>query len=252
MPAEQGYAIAKSVITWLGGGLIITTAVVGTAWAMFRAWSDKWLEARFNERLEAFKHAGALEIARVQFSIDAKMDRAVKLHEKEFETLSVAWDMLSTMMGSAAQVVAHLRSYAPVGSMNVDELEVLLAQSNFAEHEQNSIRNAQRNGRDNFYQKLVDREQLSTAFKDRATFHNYIIQRGIFVQPPLRAKLMDLSVLISDALITHGQISQDDYPPPRPYTENGAKVHTQGKALMDEINQAISDRLWDARSLELG
>jgi len=250
MSVDQGMAITGEIISWLGGGLVVVGSIIGAAWLLFRFFAQKWMENRFNERLEAFKQAGSVEIARVKFAIDAKMDRALKLHEKEFDTLTTAWDKLTSMIGSAAAVVAPLQSYHPVGGMTLEELDAVLAKTDFEEHEKGKLRQSAGQKRDKLYQDWCDRDRINRAMTDRQAFHNYIIQRGIFIQPELKDRMMELSLLISDAIITQSQITQPDYPMPRPYAENTAKVRGKGTDLMNEIGREISARIWDARSLD--
>jgi hypothetical protein len=51
---------------------------------------DKWIETRFSERLEAFKHQQNQEIEHLHFRINTMMDWNVKLHQREFDILPVA------------------------------------------------------------------------------------------------------------------------------------------------------------------
>src|SRR5258705_12641703 len=50
-----------------------TGAVGAFAWWLFRLFSEKWLNSKFEERLAAYKHEQQKELERLKFSINAQM-----------------------------------------------------------------------------------------------------------------------------------------------------------------------------------
>lgn len=217
-----------------------------------RTYIDKWLTRRFQGQLDNLKHVQAQEIERLRAKIAGMLDRAAKLHQHEFEVLPLVWDKLTTLMGSSVAVVSLIQNYAGVGRMSREELDIVLSQTSFAEHEKEELRALEGRPRETLYMRLCDRDRLRVAFKDRADFHNTIIQRGIFVEPPLRAKLMELSLLIADALYNQAEFNDpdNDRPQARARSENADKVRVAGKAIVDDIETMISDRLWNASKLD--
>lgn len=240
-----------NVIFALVGRVATVLGLAGGAFVWFgRTYIDKWLARHFQGQLDALKHTQAQEIERLRAKIAGMLDRATKLHQHEFEVLPLVWDKLSASMGSAVGAVNPFQSYQDVSRMELEELEAVLDESGFAEHEKTKIRAAPRKDRSDTYTKLVDHYRLNKASADRVDFHNAIIQHGIFLEPPLRAKMMELSVLLADAIRTHGFIMAPDYPLPRPHKENSDKVLVTGRKLMEEVQGMISDRLWNASKLE--
>lgn len=73
-----------------GGGVAIV------AYALLRFFGEKWMNAKFEERLAAFKHAQEKELEELRYKINALLDRTVKLHQKEFDVIPEAWGMKST------------------------------------------------------------------------------------------------------------------------------------------------------------
>lgn len=236
---------------WKFIGQTFVIVVVPGTW-LAKTYIDKWLTKRFQGQLDALKHAQVREIEHLKAKVAALLDRATKLHQHEFEVLPSAWDKLSITMGSAARLVSPLQTYAAVGKMSLEELDVTLSKTSFAEHEKAAIKKLERRARDNAYQELANRDRMEVAFQDRQVFHNYIIQHGIFIEPEIRAKMMAVSALLHDALITHSHITEPDYPLPRGLEENSAKVLVEGKELVTEIETLVSDRLWNAVKLDDG
>jgi hypothetical protein len=82
------------------GFIAVGAGAVGVfAWWLFRTFSEKWLSAKFAESLAAYKHEQQKELEHLKFSINAQMDRATKLHQKEFEALPEAWGRLMDAYG---------------------------------------------------------------------------------------------------------------------------------------------------------
>lgn len=242
----------NAIFEWIGKATFFATPI-GLAILWFgRTYIDKWLTRRFQGQLDNLKHVQAQEIERLRAKIAGMLDRANKLHQHEFEVLPLVWDKLTTMMGSAVAVVSPFQSYAGVGRMSPEELEVILGETSFADHEKDELRKLERRPRETLYMNLCDRDRLRIAFKDRADFHNTIIQRGIFIEPPLRAKLMELSLLIVDALHDQQEFNdpENDRPKAAARSENADKVRKTGKAMVDAIETMISDRLWNASKLD--
>lgn len=238
------------IFAWVGRFATVV-GLAGGAFLWFgRTYIDKWLARHFQGQLDALKHTQAQEIERLRAKIAGMLDRATKLHQHEFEVLPLIWDKLSASMGSAVDVVNPFQSYQDVSGMGPGELESVLDQSGFAEHEKAKIRARSYKERSDIYIKFVDQYRLNKASADRASFHNAVIQHGIFIEAPLREKLMELSILLADAIRTHGFIMAPDHPLPRPHKENADKVLVAGRKLMEEIQGNISDRLWNASNLD--
>jgi len=84
--------ILNEFLKLIGGVAAIGAASSAFAYAMFRIFTTKWIETRFSERLEAFKHQ---EIEHLRFRINTMMDWNVKLHQREFDVLPETWSLLT-------------------------------------------------------------------------------------------------------------------------------------------------------------
>src|SRR5947207_131508 len=90
------------------GYIVVGAGAVGAfVWWLFRTFSEKWLNAKFEERLAAYKHEQQKELEHLKFSINAQMDRATKLHQKEFEAFPEAWARLMDAQGIMTSVVSR-------------------------------------------------------------------------------------------------------------------------------------------------
>ena len=70
----------------------------------FKLLASKWLENKFDKRLEDHKHKLENEREELKFKINSLLNRVTKIHEKEFEVLPIAWEKLDKLFDS---VVLH-------------------------------------------------------------------------------------------------------------------------------------------------
>jgi hypothetical protein len=96
--------LLQNVLTAIGAFIVAGGGVGAIAYALFRFFSEKWLNAKFEERLAAYKHAQQKELEELRFKISALMDRTTKLHQREFDTLPEAWTKLNDAYGATSVV----------------------------------------------------------------------------------------------------------------------------------------------------
>src|SRR5690242_14921631 len=80
---------AVGAVVLAGGGMSLIV------YQVFKHLAARWLESKFEERLQALKHAHGKELEQLRFRISALLDRATKLHQREFEVLPDAWAKLN-------------------------------------------------------------------------------------------------------------------------------------------------------------
>jgi len=116
--------LALKLIAALGASAALAAA---TAYAAFRYLGQKWLDARFAERLEKFKYAQSQEIERLRYRINALMDRTAKLHQHEFEVLPEVWDKLGIAFETTAHFTSRVFQYPALDAMGEAQLSEFLA-----------------------------------------------------------------------------------------------------------------------------
>src|SRR5262249_38991523 len=114
----------------LGGG-----ALSAIAFGLFRMLGEKWLDAKFEERLAEYKHAQQKEIEQLRFRINALMDRTTKLHQYEFEVLPEAWGRLNEAFGHTGAVVSPVQSYPDLNRMSEEHVNEYLKKTPLEEWE---------------------------------------------------------------------------------------------------------------------
>lgn len=240
----------SNVITVLGGATLVIGAAATVAWWIFQTLSAKWLDSKFNERLEAYKLAGAMEIARVQFTINAKLDRATKLHAQEFDVLPKAFDMLCAAGGAVGALIEKDPTYPDVSNASVHDLKILLAGSPLSEQEKEEIMASTSLNRQQTYVRVKRRYLATAASRETSELHNYLASKSIFIQPELRAKFLKASGLLSRTVEAHIKASGAEKSAFQMDVGQSALMRNRDafkalNPLIDEIGAGISDRLWD-------
>lgn len=240
----------EAFFAWIGKTAFFATPIGLTIAWIGRLYIDKWLTRRFQGQLDNLKHVQAQEIERLRAKIAGMLDRTTKLHQHEFEVLPRSWDLLSLALGSISQLTASFREGVDLGAMTPEDLDVFLRKGPLEEHQKQEIREASRFEKVTIYRKLNERIEFNSASKVIGDFHNYTIQHGIFIEPDIRAKLMEASQELQKALTCWKWVLQTPDHELRPVAESQGHVK-KALEISKEIDALISSRLWSAAKLDL-
>lgn len=239
--------IATNVWAALGYLGVTVAAATGLAYWLFKLFSDKWLTAKFNERLEDYKHAQQRELEQLRFNINALMDRTVKLHQYEFTVLPELWGKLNDAFGAVMQFVSPMQSHPDLDRMGEAQLNEFIDKCELANWQKDELRTGNQKGQRYF--KMIFWHNLNRVNKIYYEFNSYFVKNGIFLEPELREKIATLRNMLDDALVER-QL-EEEMPNPRPGRfEKGQLLRKEGNPLLDEIGTAVQNRLWNARSLD--
>jgi hypothetical protein len=131
--------IVQQVLAALGGLAAVAIAVAAACFGLFRVFGEKWMAAKFDEKLAAYRHEQQKELEQLKFKINGLLDRATKLHQREFEVLPEAWAKLIEAHSATVAVTSALQSYPDVDKMTSEQLVEFLKKSPLAGWEQNEL-----------------------------------------------------------------------------------------------------------------
>ena len=215
--------------------------------ARYKLVGERWISSRFNEKLEAFKHTQQQELEHLKFQINASMDRATKLHQREFETLPNSWAKFTKAYHSVLAFVSPVQSYTDVNRMNQHELNEHLAHTAFSQSDKDLVRaECDPKRREHIYRDLMYRYRCSEV-QSICVEHNVDLDaNGIFMLPEMESKFKNLSMLVWDALSEHKMNYQHELIP-RERNKYEA-LDKQGPGLINELKDAVRERLWSGVS----
>jgi hypothetical protein len=232
----------KSFLAAIGAVFAVGGGVATVAYVLLRFFGEKWLSAKFEERLAAYKHAQQKELEQLRFKISALMDRTTKLHQKEFDVLPEAWGKLSDAYGIILALTSALQQYPDLDRMNESHLDEFLKESPLMSWQKDEIKATGK--KTDYYIKAIAWHKISKARDACRELDIYLRKNGIFIPEPTKSKFTELDKLIFDTLVEH-EINEQDQVRPR-LRESSKKLGEQGGPLIKALEQEIQNRLWNS------
>jgi hypothetical protein len=230
---------AIGTIVVAGGGLAAIT------YALFRFLGERWLTAKFDERLAAYKHAQQRELEHLRFEINALLDRAVKLHQKEFEVLPQAWSFFNDAYWQINGITG-LKSYPDLNRLSDSKLEEFLKTSSLADWQKDELRSA--SDKLKLYIEYSGWKDISAAYKSYGDWQVYFFKNGIFMTDAIKKKFSDLDSLIKGALIEQ-EMRKTEKDLKLSEMKDYRRLISDGKALREELEVEVHKRLWDSTGM---
>lgn len=236
--------VIGAVLTWIGAFVVAGGGLAAIVFWIFKLLSEKWLSAKFEERLAAYRHAQQRELERLKFEINALMDRTVKLHQKEFDVLPEAWGRLTDAHGVTVSITATIQQYPDVDRMNEDQLDEFLENSSLLKWQKAELKNA--HDKNKYYMKAIAWKNINKAQESCQEFHVYLLKNGIFIPEPMKAKFAELDQIIFSALVEH-EVNQQDIGGPR-LREELKTLLGKGAELLKSLEADVQGRLWKSEA----
>jgi len=221
----------------IGGVASIGLASSAFAYAMFRLFTTKWIETRFSERLETFKHQQNQEIEHLRFRINTVMDWNVKLHQREFDILPETWSLLNEAFYTIEPIAIGYQQYPNLDEMSADRLEEFLEKSPLTAVQKTELKSE--SNKIKYYQSVKMMHDLNTAIDSYNQFHLLLAKNAIFVVEPIKTAVLALDQMLKEAIIER-QVQPQKF-------DKGVILNDKGKQLLKALEQGIQERLWSSQ-----
>jgi hypothetical protein len=233
--------------TALGALVVAGGGIAAICYGILKFFGEKWLNAKFEERLAAYKHAQQQELERLKFKINTLMDRTTKLHQREFDVIPEAWAALFSADVAVRSFASPFQEYPDVGRMTEARLEEFLKSTPLTDWQKDELRAA----RDK-HRTYVDAIFWHNAAQRKNTyrkFSTYLKKNGIFIPEPLKSKFTEISDMLWDAIVEHEANTEHGL---RPRERGKWKALTEkGPELMKAIEADVQSRLWSAHAMDV-
>lgn len=239
---NTGMSVIEHVLTALGGLAAVVIAVAAACFGLFRVFGERWMAARFDEKLAAYRHEQQKELEQLRFKISSLLDRTTKLHQREFEVLPEAWAKLVDAHGATLALTSPIQSYPDLDRMTPEHLAEFLEKSPLASWERNEL--SQANKKTDYFREHIFWHRLNEARGYCRESHAYLRRHGIFVHAEIKEKFSILDDLIWNALGEH-EINQQMKLIPR-ITDRGDALRSKGEALLKDLETIVQERLWNS------
>lgn len=233
-PIDQVLRFFGEVVVYGGGSAAV-------AFLLFQYLGKGWIDARFAERLEAFKHDQAKELQRLKVEVESLLSGALKIQDREFTVLPEAWHKLNEAYSLTSWVLSPMQQYPGVGQMSGAELDEFLAASELLETQKARVRAADHRDRDKTYQDIILWHRLNRAQKAVGDLQKYTASQGVFLPPPLKQHFTDMQPVLWEALVAVEVGHQAaDY---KMRSDAWKVFQDKGQPLHQSIEKAIEQRL---------
>ena len=243
--STQAASIVQTILAWAGGATLFLGAAGTISFQLFKHFGEKWLDSKFDERLQQLRHAHNTEIERLRFQISTQLDRVTKHQQKEFEILPTAWEMLNDAFWATEYILAALREYPDLRNMSEGRLEDFLAQAQFSEPDKEELRNSR--DRNATYAKFQDWREFVSAQRKTQDGRVFLVKNGIFIHPEILTKFDGVYQVIVNALVEH-QCNLTSVGAPRIY-EAIRELTGAGKKQLNELQLCVAERLRPAEGV---
>ena len=234
------------IMKWLGWIVVIGTPLLLVAYRLLKWLGQRVIEQRLKIELERFKSEQQKDLEKFKSEQQKEVERLrhllssriSKIHEKEFEVLPTAWNLMHEAGGSAAQVLLQFKQYPDFIGMPAAQLEEFLRGSRLSDYQKDAFRSAL--DRNTYYREVIAAIDFDFAKEKHRVFHNYIIQQRIFMTDDLRKKFGVIDDEINMALSEHdiGKAAKD-YNLQKSAAEKVSRLNEK----IDVVDQAVQKRL---------
>jgi hypothetical protein len=226
------WAVLGKVAVYAGSSAVF-------AFALFRFLGRSWIENKFAQRLDSFRHEQAKELEQMRYKINALFDRVTRIHDKEFQVLPEAWGLLQEALARVNVLVSSFRQYPDFNRLTGDRFEEFLLISRFNESDRKALRDA--SDRSKFYNERIFWYDVDDVKKACREFHVCIQKNSIFLDADLKEQFKKIDDLMWDAISTRevGHQVQDH----KMWMQASEKVKIGAEAIVRAIEELVQKRL---------
>ena len=233
----------EKVFQLIGAIVVAGGGIIGIAYGLFRFLGEKWLEAKFAERLADYKHKHQQELEQLRFKINSMFDRKTKFHQREFEVLPEAWGYLVEAFHRSEGFLSPLQTYPDLDRMKPAHLEEFIRNCELPDWQKDEMRSEQQ--KTDYYSKKIFWHRLSDVQKTLRESYVYLRRNGIFLPPEIQKKFAVLDDILWNAV--QEREFNEKYPDARPLkTPKQDRLSGEGKKLLAELEKDVQGRLWSA------
>lgn len=235
--------VLQYVLAAIGAVIGVGGSVATFSYALLKIFGEKWLTARFEERLAAHKHAQQKELEELRFKINALMDRTIKLHQKEFDVIPEAWAQLVETHGVISSIVSPLQSYPDLDRMGEPQLADFVEKCPLANWQKEEVRNSAH--KTDSYRKAISWHKIASGLQKMRDLYLLLRKNGIFIPEPTKSKFTDLEQLLHSALAEY-EFNETYNVIPRS-TEQQDRLRKSGEVLIKALEIEVQNRLWTSQ-----
>jgi len=231
------------------GGLSAILVILGTAaYKAMQHIAGKWLDKRFAEQLKRVEQQHDVMVRHLQSSIDREFDRAIRLHQSEFEALSEAWNLMYDAYWKTRAATGHGIYSQDFANMTDLQAEAFIEGSDLKDWQKQELRQKTTiEERNVYYRKATDLLEDAECSSARRKALTFVERRAIFLRPDIKQRLIELHELIYKALLENqNNLRLAEMGRHERHDSDAHKLKVEGQPILQEIEKKIHERLWSS------
>ncbi|WP_347312876.1 hypothetical protein [Defluviimonas sp. SAOS-178_SWC] len=181
-----------AIVSAGGGGAVV-------AYYVFKHFGEAWLDSKFSQNLEMFRHSNAKDLEKLRAEIDGSLKAQVRLQERQFESLRDIWDSLKEAQTKIVASLSPLQSYADLRRMDDEAREEYMDSYALQAWQKKEVLGST-NIQDSFTA-MVDRLRLSEAVSAFTKFDGLVRRNELFFPEEIYSKLREVADAMHSALV---------------------------------------------------
>ncbi len=177
-----------------GGGATIVS------YQIFKALGSSWLENKFAEKLEAFRHEKAKEIEKLRGDIDGSLRAKVRHQDKEFLVISECWHLLNVAYGATFSSASSLQQYEDISRMSSELRREFVSKLDILDSQKNEILTDD-NPRE-AYVRTMGLIRYNAANRATVEFNNCVFRGEIFLDDEISEDFKEIIKLLQSIVIS--------------------------------------------------
>lgn len=159
------------------------------SFALIRAFGSRWLDSKFDSRLQALRHEHERQMESVRLEASRLLDRSVRLSEREFEVSAEAWALVFDAYVQAASAMPGFRRYPDLARASDEAVRHILEGGSFDEFEIAELLSKPPADRNSFYSDRKEVHQLWDAKRAVREATNYLAKKALFIEKDVHDRL---------------------------------------------------------------
>ncbi len=229
-----------AIFEWIGKFIVAAGGLSFIVYEAFKWLASKWLENKFEERLQSLKHEQGKEIENLRLKISMMLDRATKLNQHEYELLPEAWAKLNESFWALKAISLSLQTYPDIDRMDEKQFDEFVEELEFRPWEKRELREAK--DKNKFYQKqttLRKHGETKNKISDAAIF---LSRKGIFIPPAILEKMKALNDMVWRTYVEYELSNTIQGVPWK--TDRLMEFSEKGEVMLAELEGLVHKRLW--------
>lgn len=184
--------VVLNILLASGGATIV-------AYQVFKMLGSSWLENKFGEKLEAFRHEKAKELEKLRADIDGSLRARLRLQERQFESVVSIWDDLKSAQEKLAILLSPLQSYSDIRRMDDEARSEYIQSFDLQEWQKREILSSEDIQKS--FSSMIDHRKFVEAVNAFNAFDRATRSSEIFFSEEAFLKLRLITVSMHSALV---------------------------------------------------